>query len=173
MNNDDVLKINLTTDKSCYKVETSRRIILPLPGKSWTMYCLLYLQQLLKTICKLNQIYSICAEQCDVHSKANNESEICASEFAISYALEMITLILSLVYDTCSGYNDRVDKNTNTQQHNVCMLPRRKCSELFAEMAILLVGSQSIKDKVIAHLKSQYAMFNEKWIVQDGQSLIA
>ena len=44
------------------------------------------------------------------------------------------------------------------------MLPRRKRIELFAEMAVLLAGSQSIQDKVIACLKSQHALLNEKWI---------
>ena len=78
-----------------------------------------------------------------------------------------------LVYGACSGCKNRVDKNTNAQQHNVCMLPRRKRIGLFAEMAVLLVGSQPIQDKVIARLKSQNAVYIEKWILEDRQSLIA
>ena len=41
-----------------------------------------------------------------------------------------------------------------------------------AEMAVLLVGSQSIQDKVTARLKCRHAVFNEKWIHEDGQALI-
>ena len=39
-------------------------------------------------------------------------------------------------------------------------------------MAVLLVGSQLIQDKVIARLKSRHAVFNGKWIHEDGPSLI-
>ena len=93
-------------------------------------------------------------------------------ELAIAYAEEIITLIPSLVYDACNGCKKGLDRNINTQQHDVCMLPRRKRIELFAEMAVLLVGSQSIQDKVTARLKCRHAVFNEKWIHEDGQSLI-
>ena len=93
-------------------------------------------------------------------------------ELAIAYAEEIITLIPSLVYDACNGCKKGLDRNINTQQHDVCMLPRRKRIELFAEMAVLLVGSQSIQDKVIARLKFRHAVFNEKWIHEGGQSLI-
>ena len=52
------------------------------------------------------------------------------------------------------------------------MLPRRKRIKLFAEMIVLLAGLQSIQDKVIARLKSRHAVYNEKWIHEDEQSLI-
>ena len=89
-----------------------------------------------------------------------------------AYTEEIINLIPSLVYDACSWCKNRVDKNRNAQQHDVCMLPGRKRIELFAEMTVLLVGSQSIQDKVTARLKCRHAVFNEKWIHEDGQSLI-
>ena len=95
------------------------------------------------------------------------------NELAISYAEEIAILLPSLVQDACKGCKSKVDQNTNAQQHDVCKLPRRKRIELFTEMALLLIDVNSVNTKVITRLKNRHATFNEKWIYEDRQSLIA
>ena len=94
-------------------------------------------------------------------------------ELAIAYAEEILLLLPNLVNDACSGCKNNVDRNANAQQHDVCLLPRKKRIELFTEMALLSIDASSVHDKVITRLKSRHATFNEQWVREDRQSLIA
>ena len=94
-------------------------------------------------------------------------------ELAIAYAEEIFLLLPNLVNDACSGCKNNVDRNANAQQHDVCLLPRKKRVELFTEMALLSIDASSVHDKVMMRLKSRHATFNEQWVREDRQSLIA
>ena len=94
-------------------------------------------------------------------------------ELAIAYAEEILLLLPNLVNDACSGCKNNVDKNANAKQHDVCLLPRKKRIELFTEMALLSINASSVHDKVITRLRSRHATFNEQWVREDRQSLIA
>ena len=94
-------------------------------------------------------------------------------ELAIAYAEEILLLLPNLVNDACSGCKNNVDRNANAQQHDVCLLPRKKRIELFTEMALLSIDASSVHDKVMMRLKSRHATFNEQWVREDRQSLIA
>ena len=94
-------------------------------------------------------------------------------ELAIAYAEEILLLLPNLVNDACSGCKNNVDRNANAKQHDVCLLPRKKRIELFTEMALLSIDASSVHDKVITRLRSRHATFNEQWVYEDRQSLIA
>ena len=72
-----------------------------------------------------------------------------------------------------TGVKSEVDKNIDVQEHDVCMLPRRKLIELFTEMALLSIDASSVHSKVITRLKIRQAICNAKWVREDRQSLIA
>ena len=93
-------------------------------------------------------------------------------ELAIAYAEEILPLLPNLVNDTCSGCKNNVDRNSNAQQHDVCLLPRKKRIELFTEMALLSIDASSVHDKVMTRSKNRHATFNEQWAREDRQSLI-
>ena len=95
------------------------------------------------------------------------------NELAISYAEEIVILLPSLIHDACKGCINEIDQTMNEQQHDVCKLPRRKRIDLFTEMALLLVDVNSVHTKVNMRLKNRHAIFNEKWIYEDRQSLAA
>ena len=96
-------------------------------------------------------------------------------ELAIGYAEEIINLNLlpRFTYSECIGCKNGVDKNTNIEQHHICTLPRKKRIEMFIDMAVLMVGSVTVQEKVAERLKSRNVVFNEKWINEPRYSLIA
>ena len=94
-------------------------------------------------------------------------------ELAVAYAEEILPLLPTLVNEACSGCKKNVDRNANEQQHDVCLLPRKKRIELFTEIALLSIDASSVHDKVMMRLKSRHATFNEQWVREDRQSLIA
>ena len=49
----------------------------------------------------------------------------------------------------------------------------KKRIELFTEMALLSIDASLVHNKVIIRLKSRRAMFNEQWVNEDRQSLMA
>ena len=93
-------------------------------------------------------------------------------ELAIGYAEEIINLNLlpRFTYSECSGCKNGVDKNTNIEQHDLCILPWQKRIEMFIDMAVLMVGSVTVKEKVAERWN---VVFNEKWINEPRYSLIA
>ena len=94
-------------------------------------------------------------------------------ELAIAYAEEILPLLPNLVNEACSGCKNNIDRNTYAQQHDVCLLPRKKRIELFTEMALLAIDENLVHGKVITRLKSRHATFNEQWVREDRQSLMA
>ena len=48
-----------------------------------------------------------------------------------------------------------------------------KCIEMFIGMAVLMVDSVTVQEKIAERLKSRNAVFNGKWIYEDRYSLIA
>ena len=44
---------------------------------------------------------------------------------------------------------------------------------MFTDMAVLMVGSVTVQEKVAERLKSRNAVFNETWIYEEKYSLIA
>ena len=44
---------------------------------------------------------------------------------------------------------------------------------MFIDMAVLMVGSVTVQEKVAERLKSRNVVFNEKWINEPRYSLIA
>lgn len=87
-------------------------------------------------------------------------------ELAIGYAEEIrnSNFLPRFAYNSCSGCKNGVDKNTNIEQHDVCTLPREKRIEMFIDMAVLMVGSVTVQEKVAGRLKSRNVVFNEQWI---------
>ena len=73
-------------------------------------------------------------------------------ELAVAYAEEILPLLPTLVNEACSGCKNNVDRNANAQQHDVCLLPRKKRIELFTEMALLSIDTSSVHDKVMMRL---------------------
>ena len=71
-------------------------------------------------------------------------------ELAIAYAKEIVNLnfLPRFVYNACSGCKNGVDKNTNIEQHDVCTFLWKKRIEIFPDMAILMVGSLKVQEKV-------------------------
>ena len=53
------------------------------------------------------------------------------------------------------------------------MTPRKKRIEMFTDLAILIVGSVTVQEKVAERLKSRNVLFNEKRINEPRYSLIA
>ena len=94
-------------------------------------------------------------------------------EFAISYAEEILHFLAGLVYNACFGCKNGVDRNSNTQQHDICTLLRRKHIKVFTDTAVLMVGSVMVQKKVVVHLKSRNVVFNKNWIYEDRWLLIA
>ena len=94
-------------------------------------------------------------------------------ELAIAYAEEILPLLPNLANEACSGCKNNIDRNTYAQQHDVCLLPRKKRIELFTEMALLAIDENLVHGKVITRLKSRHATFNEQWVREDRQSLMA
>ena len=88
-------------------------------------------------------------------------------ELAIAYAEEILPLLPNLANEACSGCKNNIDRNTYAQQHDVCLLPRKKRIELFTEMALLSIDASLVHDKVIKRLKSRHATFNEQWVYED------
>ena len=76
-------------------------------------------------------------------------------ELAIAYEKEIVNVLLSLVCNACSGCKNDVEKNINTQQHDVCTFPRRKRIAMFIDMAVLMVCPVPVQKKVVACLKNQ------------------
>ena len=94
-------------------------------------------------------------------------------ELAIAYAEEILPLLPNLANEACSGCKNNIDRNTYAQQHDVCLLPRKKRIELFTEMALLAIDENLVHGKVITKLNSRHATFNEQWVREDRQSLMA
>ena len=96
-------------------------------------------------------------------------------ELAIAYGEEVVDInfLPRFAYNACGGCKNGVDKNKKIEQHDVCTLPLKQRIELFIHMAVLMVGSVKVQEKVTERLKSRSAVFNEKWIYEDRYSLIA
>lgn len=136
------------------------------------------LSNILSTIDKPNNIQDI-SEPSNIQNNATyfptpimNQKAV-RNELAISYAEEIAILLPSLVHDACKGCKNEIDQTMNGQQHDVCKLPRRKRIDLFTEMALLSIDVNSVHTKVITRLRNRHAMFNEKWVYEDRQSLAA
>ena len=65
-------------------------------------------------------------------------------ELAIAYTEEILPLLPNLSNEACSGCKNNIDRNTYAQQHDVCLLPRKKRIELFTEMALLSIDSSLV-----------------------------
>ena len=91
------------------------------------------------------------------------QKELC-DELAIAYAEKILPLLPNLANEACSGCKNNIDRNTYAQQHDVCPLPRKKCIDLFTEMALISIDASLVHIKVITRLKSRHAMFDKTWV---------
>ena len=99
------------------------------------------------------------------------QKEVC-DKLVISYAGEIQCLLPKLVNEACTGCKNNIDRNTYVQQHDDCVLTRKKRLEIFTEMALLSINENSVHGKVTMRLK-RHATFNGQWVHEDRQSLMA